>query len=132
MLSPDEQPQQITGVNYRNYNQKSVTLNLFFSASLIFRSYSTILLLVADFSLLCYCCFLGIFSYFDNLHILTVLKSLSLQFKLYLEDYCSIQFFVKTNTCTCMYMYNYMYRYLSTTYILLREKKFHKIKCTPA
>lgn len=31
-----------------------------------------------------------------------------------------------------MYMYNYMYRYLSTTYILLREKKFHKIKCTPA
>lgn len=29
-------------------------------------------------------------------------------------------------------MYNYMYRYLSTTYVLLRGKKFHKIKCTLA
>lgn len=29
-------------------------------------------------------------------------------------------------------MYNYMYRYLSTTYVLLREKKFHKIKCARA
>lgn len=104
-------------MDYRNYNQKSVTLkSLYFCLSAILFLFYDFVTCCWFFSFLCYCCFLGIFSYFDNLHILTV-------FNLCL---CSLNCIWKTiavfNFCSNKYLYMYTYFW---------GKKFHKTRCTP-